>query len=61
MCCYRSENFDAIEIYEAERADVVRELDIEGSKARNERGALGVRKIIAIGHLRWSRAEGKIE
>jgi len=53
------ENFDALEIYEAERADVLRELDIEGSKARNERGALGVSKFKAIGKLRWRRAEGK--
>lgn len=54
------ENFDALEIYETERADVVRELSIERSKARNERGALGVRKFKAIGKLRWRREESKV-
>ena len=50
------ENFDAVEIYEAERIDVLRELATPGSVARNERGALGVSKFKAIGRLRWSRA-----
>src|SRR6266542_6219556 len=37
-------NFDAFEIHEAERADVIAALSAPGSKARNERGALGVAK-----------------
>ena len=36
------ENFDALEIYEADRAPVIAALTAPGSKARNERGALGV-------------------
>ena len=38
-------NFDALEIYEAERADIVKALSDPGSKARNERGALAVSKL----------------
>ena len=49
------ENFDAKEMYEAERAAVVAALAAPGSKARNERGQLGVSKFKAIGKLRWRR------
>jgi hypothetical protein len=50
------QNFDAFEIYEAERAEVLAALSAPGSKARNERGALGVAKFKSIGKLRWRRA-----
>lgn len=49
------QNFDAMEIYEAERNSVLAALTAPGSKARNERGALGVAKFKAIGKLRWPR------
>jgi hypothetical protein len=49
------ENFEAKEIYEAERADVLKALTQPGSKARNERGALGVSKFKSIAKLRWTR------
>jgi hypothetical protein len=49
------ENFDATEMYEAERAAVLAALSAPGSKARNERGQLGVGKFKAIGKLRWRR------
>jgi hypothetical protein len=48
------ENFEATEIYEAERDAVVAALSAPGSKARNERGALAVSKFKAMGRLRWS-------
>ena len=48
-------NFDAIEIFEAERAPVLNALSAPGSKARNVRGALAVSKFKAIGKLRWTR------
>jgi hypothetical protein len=47
------ENFDATEIYEADRSAVLAALALPGSKARNERGALPITKFKAIGHLRW--------
>ncbi len=49
------ENFDAMEIHEAQRAAVLTALSAPGSKARNERGALGLSKFKAIGKLRWRR------
>lgn len=49
------QNFDAFEIHEAERSAVVAALTAPGSKARNERGALGVSKFKSIGKPRWSR------
>jgi hypothetical protein len=48
-------DFEAREIYEAERAAVLKALSTPGSKARNERGQLGVGKFKAIGKLRWRR------
>jgi len=48
-------NFDALEIYEAQRPEVVAALTVPGSKARNERGALSVSKFKSIGTLRWRR------
>jgi hypothetical protein len=49
------ENFEAKEIYEAQRAEVLKALSAPGSKARNERGALAVSKFKSIAKLRWSR------
>jgi hypothetical protein len=49
------ENFDATEMHEAERAAILAALSAPGSKARNERGQLGVSKFNAIGKLRWRR------
>ena len=51
------ENFEATEIHEAEREAVIAALTAPGSKARNERGALGVTKFKAIGKLRWRRKD----
>lgn len=53
------ENFDAIEIHEAERAAVLEALSAPGSKARNERGALAVSKFKAIARLRWKRSSSQ--
>jgi hypothetical protein len=49
-------NFDATEIYEAEREAVIAALTAPGSKSRNERGALGVSKFRSISRVRWRRA-----
>jgi hypothetical protein len=49
------ENFEAKEIYEAERAGLLKALSAPGSKARNERGALAVNKFKSIAKLRWRR------
>jgi hypothetical protein len=49
------ENFNAYEIYEADRAPVIAALTAPGSRSRNERGALGVAKLQQIGHRVWVR------
>lgn len=49
-------DFEAIEIFEADRDVVISALKAPGSKARNERGALGVSKFKSIGRLRWQRS-----
>jgi len=49
-------NLEAVAIYEADRVAVLEALSAPGSKARNERGALGVNKLKAIGRLRWPPA-----
>lgn len=49
------QNFDATAIYEAERDAVLAALALPGSRARNERGALGVAKLKSIGRIRWMR------
>ena len=48
------EDFEVLEIYEAGRSVIMQALSKPGSKARNERGALGVRKFKTIGALVWS-------
>lgn len=47
------EYFEVTKIFQAERRAVIRALQAPGSKARNERGALGVNKFKAIGKLVW--------
>jgi len=49
------EDFEPVEIYEAERSTIKIALEKPGSKARNERGALSVSKFKSIGVLLWSR------
>jgi hypothetical protein len=47
------EHFEATAIYEADRAVVTAALTAPGSKARNERGQLGVSKFKSIGRKVW--------
>ena len=51
-----NEDFEATSIYEADRTAVEGALMKPGSKARNERGALGVSKFRAIGQKIWPLA-----
>jgi hypothetical protein len=47
-------NFEPLKIYEATRSDVEAALTAPGSRARNERGALGISKFQSIATLVWS-------
>lgn len=46
-------DFNAFAMYEASRDAVAIALTKPGSKARNERGSLGIRQFMAISSLRW--------
>lgn len=48
--------FNAFAMYEASRECVVALLERPGSKARNERGSVGISQFKAISTLRWSRS-----
>lgn len=48
-------DFEAMEIFEADRAAVVAAITAPGSKARNERGALAVQHFKRIGRSVWRR------
>ena len=48
-------NFEALEIYGAQRAPVIEALSAPGSLTRNERGALAESRFKSIAKLRWHR------
>jgi hypothetical protein len=50
-----NQDFEPLEIFEAERGAVKRELLRPGSRARNERGAIAVSKFKTIGERRWPK------
>ena len=52
-----NENYDPVEIYEAERNEVLEATD-KTSSNRGKRGAVSVAKFKIIGHLAWSRENG---
>jgi hypothetical protein len=47
------QEYEATAIYEADRPSITAALTAPGSKARNERGQLGVSKFRSIGHIIW--------
>jgi uncharacterized membrane-anchored protein len=49
------QDFNAFEIFEADRHAVIAVLTAPGSVARNERNAMSVSKFKSIGTLRWRR------
>ncbi len=55
------EEFEPLQIFEADRPQITAALEQPGSKGRNERGALTVSKFKSIGRRIWSRDLGAIE
>jgi len=53
------ERFEATAIYEADRPTITAALTASGSKARNERGQLGVAKFKQIGRKIWPSEDGR--
>ncbi|MGD0515967.1 MAG: hypothetical protein ABSA26_00395 [Thermoguttaceae bacterium] len=50
-----NEYLEPTKIYEADRSVISQAIQIPGSKARNERGALTINKFKSIGKLLWER------
>ncbi len=57
MLVLLDENYDPVEIYEAEREDILEAAD-KTSSNRSKRGAVSVAKFKIIGHLVWSHDTG---
>lgn len=57
MLVLMDENYEPVEIYEAEREDVLQAVD-KTSSNRNKRGAVSVARFKIIGRLAWSSAHG---
>ena len=57
MLVLMDENYEPVEIYEAERDDVVEAMD-KTSSNRSKRGAVSVARFKIIGRLVWSREGG---
>jgi hypothetical protein len=55
MLVLMNEDYEALSIYEAERPSAEAALRAPGSKARNERGALGIGKFKSIAREVWTR------
>ncbi len=49
-------DLNALAMYEAERVDVEALLTKPGSKARNERGSVGINQFKAISTVRWTKS-----
>ena len=48
-------DFEAMQIFEAQRSDVIDALKRPGSRSRNERGAMGIGLFKRIGRKVWER------
>jgi hypothetical protein len=55
------DSYEPVEIYEADRADIVDALDETAGSARKKRGAMSVARFKIISRLVWTREEGEID
>jgi len=56
-----NEDFEPVEIFEAERADLLESLDETSDSKRNKRGAMSVSRFKHLASLVWTSEEGVIE
>jgi len=61
MLVMMNEEYEPIEIYEAERAELLDDLEDTANSKRKKRGAMTVAKFKNLGKLVWSHIEGKSE
>lgn len=55
------ENYEPVEIHEAEREDILEVVDEAGASSRKKRGAMSVARFRIISQLVWTREEGEID
>lgn len=55
------DNYEPVEIFEAERDEILDSIDQAGSSSRKKRGAMSVARFKIISRLVWTREEGEIE
>jgi hypothetical protein len=60
MLILMDEDYQPVEIYEAERADIEEALAEPVSEKRSKRGSMSVAKFKIIGRLVWNAVEGKV-
>ncbi len=53
-----NEDFDAYEIYEISRAQVIAEVESAAQSNRSKRGAMSISRFKKISHLVWSKDQG---
>jgi hypothetical protein len=56
-----NEDFEPVEIYEADRSDIMDALDETRNSKRNKRGAMSVARFKNIARLVWTASEGVLE
>lgn len=59
MLVLMDQDYEPVEIYEAERAEVLEAIDTT-SRNRSKRGAVSVARFKIIGNLAWTRQEGSM-
>ena len=61
MLVIMDEDYQPVEIFEADRDDVTEAMDAAGGSARRKRGAMTVARFKIIARPVWTREEGEIE
>ncbi|MEE9342559.1 MAG: hypothetical protein V3V12_02870 [Gammaproteobacteria bacterium] len=55
------DSYEAYEIYEAERDDIMGAMEEQGENARKKRGAMSVNRFKVISSLVWTREDGELD
>ncbi len=60
MLLIMDDNYEPLEIYEADREAILTESSEDRNSGRKKRGAMSVAKFKALGHLVWTVSEGPV-
>jgi len=61
MLVMMDDEYEPIEIYEAQRSELLQDLQDNSDSKRKKRGAMTVAKFKKIGKLIWNSTDGKID